>query len=190
MNTRKLFNIPSKAQKELLKQEEELIVSRCIALANSENLEQRENQKSHDSRCPNCNGKDIVNKISHVQGKGSIDGLHRFGFGSVKGTFLIDTGEVNHCKTCGNEWIKYKIKYATKDQILRVTFRYFDEILTNPKEKRYPWKQDALKIFDECTAEAIHRLCRKSSNNLTLRILRRYYRTVYENGNKKILEKL
>jgi len=190
MNLRKLLNIPSKAQKELLNQEEELIVSRCIALANTENLEQKENQKSHDSRCPHCNGKDIVNKIGHVQGKGSVSGSFKLGFGSVSGTILIDTVEVNHCNTCGNEWIKYKIKYATKDQILKVTFRYLGEIITNPKEKRYPWKQDAVKIFDNCTAEAIYRLCRKNLNNLNLRILRLHYKSIYNSKNKKFLENL
>lgn len=84
--------------------------------------ERRENDRREldaNSICPACHQKStIVNKIRNVQGEGHVSGSFNLGFGDVSGSSSINTGPVNHCNNCGNEWGKVDYKYIYRDDII------------------------------------------------------------------------
>lgn len=201
MNLRKLLYLPTTEQKAILAADIEHILVECDKIATHEWKELKENQKAHDGQCPKCKARedDIVNKIRQVQGNGNVGGSFYLGFGSVSGSMSIDTDEVNHCNKCGNEWKKFKTKYISKTDILRVALNYLADIIDNPAHnKRMTWKTETCQVFDGCRAEAIRILVDKHSHNLhlptngQLRLgnLRRHYKSVFDVDNKKELEKL
>ena len=194
MNIRKFLNIRNAKQIVALIDETERIKQRCEKIASQEYQEQKENQKSHDNRCPLCRAKkdQIVDKIEQVEGKGSVDGSFYLGFGSVSGSMNIDTNPVNHCNNCGHEWKKFKTKYVSKTDILRVTLKYLNDLIDNPEHnKRLTWKIDAIQVFDGCHVEAITMLVKEehrymhSNNKLRNAVLRKYYPSIFDGKNKK-----
>ena len=199
MNLPKIFNIRSAKQINTLVDETELIKQRCEEIASQEYKEQKENQKAHDKRCPLCRAEkdQIVDKIEQVEGKGSVDGSFYLGFGSVNGSMEIDTNPVNHCNVCGHEWKKFKTKYVSKTDILRVTLNYLSDLIRDPDHNRkLSWKIEAIQVFDGCHAEAITMLVNeekryvRSKNNLRNTVLKKYYHSIFDGDNKKELEKL
>jgi hypothetical protein len=195
---RKILNFKNKEQELLVLADVQNILDKCDVIASKEYAEQKEARESHDSVCPACRTRkeknNIVNKIRQVHGKGSVGG-NLFG---VSGYMEVDTDEVNHCNACGNEWKKFKIKYVSKSDIVRVALNYLGSILKDPEEKKYTWKIEAIKVFDDCYAETIVRLRDENSSyiysstesQLKLNILRYYYKSVFDEGkkNKKELE--
>lgn len=194
MNWRKLTYTFSPTQKSIINVEKMVILDACDKQARSETEEQMEFKTKVDTTCPHCKTKDnVVNKIAHVYGSGSVGG-HLFG---VKGNVLIDTNEVNHCNTCGNEWKKYKPKTVSQTRILTVYLRYLSAIIRDPEEKKNSWKWEAIQIFnDYCHAETIYELNKASNGycyypDLTLSVLRKYYKSVFDKAeNMKKLKKL
>lgn len=194
MNWRKLIYFPTKKQKEILIKEIDDVLIKCDEIAQQELKEQKENQKSIDGVCPKCRARseNIVNKITDVNGKGNVNGTLRFGFGSVDGSVNIETSEVNHCNKCGNEWKKFKTKFVSKTDILRVILNYLGDIYEDPvKNKNFKWKHEAIQIFDDCHAEAIkilvdkysHNLHQKTVDVLKLHRLRKDYFSVFDDKN-------
>jgi hypothetical protein len=190
MNLRKLFNLFSAAQKALLEEDKKNVLSKCNVIANKEWADQKENQESHDNVCPNCRtGKqDIVNKIRNTHGKGDVSGSFRLGFGDISGHMEIDTDDVNHCNKCGNEWKKFKTKFVSTSDIVRVALKYLGDMLDNPKEKEYSWKVETVRVFENCYAETIF-LLRKEHDaylfsnqreQLTNSNLRQRYKSVFD----------
>lgn len=199
MNLPKIFNIWSAKQINALVDETELIKQRCDEIASQEYKEQKENQRTHDERCPLCRAmKDqIVDKIEQVEGKGSVDGSFYLGFGNVSGSMKIDTNPVNHCNVCGHEWKKFKTKYVSKTDILRVTLNYLSDLIQNPEHnRRLSWKTEAVQVFDGCHAEAILMVVKeekryvRGKENLRKSVLRKFYPSIFDGENKKELEKL
>ena len=199
MNIRKLLNLRSATNITALIDETELIKQRCDEIASQEYKEQKENQRTHDERCPLCRAKkdQIVDKVRQVEGKGSVDGSFYLGFGNVSGSMEIDTNSVNHCNVCGHEWKKFKTKYVSKTDILRVTLKYLNDLIDNPAHnRRLSWKVEAVKVFDGCHAEAIRMLVDeekryvRGSGNLRKIVLRKYFPSIFDGENKKELEKL
>ena len=202
MNIRKLFNVQSKQQKELLAADKEKILKLCSNIASKERDDMREEQKRHDEICPNCrtkkDGNYIVNKIRETRGDGNVDGNFIWGFGNVDGHMSIKTYAVNHCNTCGNEWEKFNYKSISETDILRVCLNYLAELIKNPDNKKYSWKVEAIKVFDDSYAENIYAFRKKegyclwisTTETLTLSRLRKYYKSVYDTDNKKNLEKI
>jgi len=202
MNLRKIFNLPTRAQKALLEQDKKDILIKCEVIAQKEWQDQKKNQEYHDNICPNCRASkaDIVNKIRNIHGKGDVSGSFRFGFGSVNGHMEIDTYDVNHCNKCGNEWKKFKTKYVSSTDIVRVALNYLGDILKDPEgKKEHSWKHETIRVFEGSYAETICWLRRENDDyvfintqeQLTSFHLRRYYKSVFDNvGNKKELEKL
>jgi len=185
---RKLLNLPTKTQKAILINDVENIMIDCNKIANQEWKEQKENQQSHDGQCPKCRARkeDIVNKIRHVQGSGKVNG--NFYLGSVSGLISIDTDEVNYCNKCGNEWKKFKTKYISKTDIVKVALNYLTQIYENPEHnKKMSWKLETIQVFDGCCAEAIRILVIKYSPNLKNKLpisnLRRQYKSVFDKEN-------
>jgi hypothetical protein len=195
MNIRKFFGIPSILQERQIEQDEKLIMERCDVIARAEMEDQQMAKKSRDGQCPHCKAKgmEIVDKICHVQGKSN--GKFRLGFGTVG--VLVDTEAVNHCNACGNEWKKFKTKEISQTHIIRLSFKYLCEVLSNPKVKK-DWKMEAIAVFDGCTAESIFSLRIDHSDylkdeindKLTLSRLRKYYRSVYDASESVKLEKI
>lgn len=189
VNWRKLFYYISAEQKLVLLADIKTITEGCNDIANTEWKELKENQKTHDSRCPKCKKSDVIDKIRHVQGAGKINSDFKLGFGSVKGSVAIDTTEVNYCKKCGNEWKKFKTKYISTTDIIRVALNYLGSIHADPEKniKKY-WKHDVIKVFNNCHAEAIHMLIKKhngymhniTKRTLTSKTLRKYYNSVFD----------
>jgi len=193
MNLRKLLYFPTKEQQALLIVDVQEIMVRCDKIASSEYKDQKEARESHDSICPNCHtrkdGNNIVDKIRQVQGKGKVSGSFYLGFGSVVGNMEVDTGEVNHCNHCGNEWKKFKVKYISKTDIVRVALNYLGELYDNPeRNKKFSWKTEAVQVFDGCYAESIIALVSKNSHymhlitkkHLTVSRLRQNFKSVFD----------
>lgn len=190
MNLRKFSNIPTQRQLAIIEQDNNHILDECDKIAEDERKDLKRSQESHDYICPKCRAKreDIVNKIRKVSGGGRVSGDFFLGFGSVNGSLSIDTHAVNHCNKCGNEWEKFKSKSISRTDVLRVCLNYLADIIKKPEEKKYSWKVDAVKVFDGCSAETIRALILKESHwlrsdtniILTLRILRRHYKSVYD----------
>ena len=198
---RKLLILFNKKHLAKLSADIETIMSRCDAIASQEWKEQKENQKTHDGQCPKCRARkeDIVDKIRQVRGDGKVGGNFYLGFGSVSGSMSVDTDEVNHCNKCGNEWKKFKTKYVSKTDIIRVALNYLAEIIDNPAHNnRMSWKTEACQVFDGCSAESIRFLRDKHENYLRMKTLsvlkikklRKFYVSVFDDENKKELEKL
>jgi hypothetical protein len=199
MNIRKLFHFPTKQQTMSLTTDVENVLINCESVARKERKELQESQKYHDDICPNCRAKKsdsvdiIVNKIRQTQGDGDVSG-NLFG---VTGRMSVDTYAVNHCNKCGNEWEKFKTKTISRTDIMRVCLNYLAEILKDSSEKKHEWKMEAIQVFDGCYAETIYHLARKEKHylwyttlpQLTLKKLRRYYKSVFDK-NLQELEKL
>lgn len=189
MNLRKLLNIITKKDKNIINDDIEKILSYCDNIASVEWREQKENQIAHDGQCPNCRGKDVVDKITDVNGKGRLNGDFRLGFGSVNGSLNISTSEVNHCNNCGNQWKKFQTKVITKTDIVRVALNYLGDIVNDPeKNKNFDWKHDAIKVFENSYAETIKTLIIKHKdylrsttlNVLTTKKLRKIYKSIFD----------
>ncbi len=193
-NWRKILYLPTTEQKNVLLADVKYIVEGCSKIASTEWKELKENQESHDGRCPQCHTEYVINKIRQVVGTTKTTGKFIFGFGSVNTETKIDTLEVNHCHNCGHEWKKFKMKYISATDILRVTLNYLGDIHANPEEniKKY-WKHEAIQVFEKCHAEAIYLLLRKheiymrkrTKKVLTIRMLRKNYDSIFDNKNNK-----
>lgn len=194
MNLRKFFNYPDENQKSLLSADLDVIMSKCADIAYSENHEQRDLKKRHDSVCPRCRKNNIVDKIRDVQGKGNVSGSFSLGFGDVSGNMLIKSESVNHCNDCGHEWKKFNEKIVSRQQIVVVALNYLAEILKNSENKQYSWKMTAIKVFDNCYAETIFDLTVKYKNDIRMDTasqlnrnrLRLYYKSVFDTEQKEL----
>jgi hypothetical protein len=179
----------TKYQKFLIASEVETILQKCDVIANNEYEELKEQKELIDNTCPKCFSKkeNIVNKISNVTGKAELSGSF-----TIKATINIQTEPVNHCNKCGNEWEKFKIKYISKTDILRMALIYLGAIFLNPEEKKHSWKVETIKMFDTCHAETIYYLCNQNKKNLpehtikALRLskLRKQYKSIYAKRNE------
>jgi len=190
MNLRKFLYLPTDEQKLVLLADVKRIVEGCADIASTEWKELKENQKSHDGQCPRCKDKGkIVDKINHVQGISKVTGKFYFGFGTINTVTTVDTIEVNHCHNCGHEWKKFKTKYISATDIMRVALNYLGDIYGNPDHnmKKY-WKHEAIQVFDKCSAEAIHLLVKKhepymrntTKKVVTMKMLRKHYDSIFD----------
>lgn len=190
MNLRKFLYLPTTKQKNILLADVKRIVEGCENIASTEWKELKENQKTHDGQCPHCKDKaSIVNKISQVEGNTKTTGKFIFGFGSVDTETTIDTLEINHCNKCGHEWKKFKMKYVSATDIIRVALNYLGDIYGNPEvnERKY-WKHEAIQVFDNCHAEAIFTLIQKydvymrktTKKVLRIKTLRKHYNSIFD----------
>jgi hypothetical protein len=201
MNIRKLLYLPNHKHIHRIAEDVETIMGRCDVIASQEFKEQKENQRTHDGRCPRCRAMQdkIVDKIRNVEGQGKVGGDFYLGFGSISGRMEINSEAVNYCKTCKHEWKKFKIKYVHKTDIVRVALNYLAEIIDDPAHnKRMTWKTEACQVFDGCSAESIRFLRDRHEKYLrinTMRVLkigklRKYYPSIFDGENKKELEKI
>ncbi|MDA3779456.1 MAG: hypothetical protein PF487_04415 [Bacteroidales bacterium] len=189
MGLRKILNITTKKEKNIINDDIEKILFNCDSIGSVEMEEQKENQMTHDGQCPKCRGKDIVNKIADIQGKGRIGNDFKLGFGNVNGLLNINTVEVNHCSNCGNQWKKFKIKVVTKTDVVRVALNYLGDIYNDPeKNEDFDWKHDAIKVFENSYAETIKTLIIKHKNYLrsttinvlTTKKLRKFHKSIFD----------
>ena len=196
MGILKLFNLPSAKQTIILLAEEDVIMKACEVIASQEFKEQKENQKAHNNRCPKCRADQdkIVDKISSVEGKELVSGRLYLGFGKINSSIELETKSVNYCRTCGHEWLKYKIKYISKTDIIRVALKYLGDKIQDPEtQKRFSWKTEAIQVFDDCHAETIKMLIKEHmrylnsarKSNLQISNLRKYYPSIFDDEIKE-----
>lgn len=185
MYFRKLFNWPSRTQTKFLDLDETEIFEKCSIIAQNENSETQENQKTHDNFCLNCKAKSkIVDRIAKVHGVGNF----KLTLNGLKGVMSIDTEPVRHCTTCGHEWVKFQIRYVTKEQVLKVAFKYLADVMRKREDKRFSWKMEVVSMFNGCYAESIYRLVKEyedrlhenTRKTLTLENLRKHYKSIYD----------
>jgi len=195
MNIRKLLYIPTTKQTIALRDEVKMIMGRCETIANQESKEQKDYQRTHDSSCPRCRAKQdkIIDRIASVEGEVRVTGELIFGFGKFGGYGNVETKGVNHCNTCGHEWKKFKTKYISQTDIVRVALRYLGNIIDEPSlNENMVWKGEAVQVFNGCSAEAIQCLynnnkflLRKRTNTyISLRQLRRTYFSIFDKTKK------
>lgn len=165
----------------------DIITNRCAEIANRENKDQKNSENFHNTNCPNCKAKkkDIVNKISNVEGKTTIVNYDIFGFRKENTITAINTNEINHCNICGNEWKKFKSKSITKAHILKLALNYLSQIIQNPDEKEKEWKLETIGVFEGCYAETIYKLGMHNKiglhrSNFKLRDLRKQYKSIFK----------
>lgn len=185
---KKHFNIQNSIQSEIVKNEIDAILK--IAETESTANYRRESrwQSDHDSKCPLCGCTKIVNKISRVEGHGDVYGSFSLGFGSVSGSMDIDTNDVNHCSSCGNQWKKYKIKYKSNSDMLA----YFLNCVDTHIEGKYTYCEDVFNKLKEFKAETIYALIHSnhvyqsdiyySTRDLEIKTLRKHFKSVFDNN--------
>ena len=186
MKLRKLLNLLTPEQTELLLADIEVIAKRYMEVGYIERKEQTENQRSRDGKCPKCrtSGDNIVDRIAAVEGEGDVSG-NLFG---VSGRMSIETKAVNHCK-CGHEWEKFKTRTITDRSVLIVILNYLSDMIRNPEHnQRLSWKVEAIEVFKGCYAESIYELQKKHKRSLrsplTLTQLRSNYKSIFDKNEK------
>ena len=190
MNLRKFFNVPNKEHKQLIQDG----ITKLKYIAND--IVSEENSKGFDSAnlinstCPNCGSNVVVNKIARVQGSSNITGTFSLFGGSLYGSGKIDTNEVNHCNSCGNEWKKAKWYVTITSSIICGWLNYiyqYNETIDNWTNKR---TKEILQLLKDVPAESLYeclneydysnKLYISTIENLSLKILRKYFKSVYD----------
>jgi len=185
MNLRKTFNIPTKKQKTLINKEIELIEALAEKEAARLTERNREYARNSNNKCPNCGAtENIVNKIQHVKGEGRVSGSFIFGTGGVYGSSHVDTSEVRHCNTCGNQWKTQETDYTYKKDVIK-DWMYNIEIHI---EKEYSFGTETAEMLQDkgIHAESIYKLiglndCVYNSTKefLTLKTLKTVFKSIY-----------
>jgi len=180
------FNGQSTVMKETIADEINTILKRCDKIAMSEYREEKEAEIFHNTTCPSCRKNDnVVDKIRNVEGVANA--VKEF-WGTDVINVKILTQEVNHCNYCGHEWKKFKTRYVTGSQIVRVAFRYLatnfnPESIINHESMRY----QVLMVFNNMHAETIHKLYKEHikylksdvKSKINLSVLRKHYPSIH-----------
>ena len=186
MKLRKIFNIPNEEHKRLIDLHVEMLKNHADSQERDYSRKHWNRQEDHDGTCPHCGAKEIVNKITRVQGKGSVGGSFSLGFGSVYGSSSSDTNEVNHCNSCGNQWKKYSYKVKWSSDFYSEWFNAIDSVRKGDEWEHYKKHIKRLKKLGVC-AEAIHKMKKNAHDmyssaeeNVTLGYLRKVFPSVYD----------
>ena len=136
---------------------------------------QIEHQKAHNGKCPNCRAdKDIVDKIQRVHGE-TRGSFRVMGGGSVYG--WVDTDGVNHCNSCGHQWIKYKWRSIDTYKAIRTIN---SDLCGSMEYNHYEYIQKELQPF---YAENLRRLFDgwiEYSDVPTLEWLKKNFKSIYD----------
>lgn len=181
---RKYFNYPSKKQAKLLTGGCDKIKKLAKEYANKHNRDQYKYKEEIDDICPKCKNKEIVNKITRVEGDGYVSGSFRFGSGSIYGSSKIDTNEVNHCNKCGNQWKKYNVSYKWDEDIIVDWLNDLNYVY----EGEYNFGNKTLELLKDIPSESIwtegNRVASKcwssTRENISLSFLRTKFKSIYE----------
>lgn len=186
MNIRKLLYLPSSKQSLMIIDEIQIIRKRCNEVGATERKELKENQRSHDDKCPKCRAisDKIVDRIAAVEGISNFRG----NIFKIVGHLAVETKPVNHCNKCGHEWEKFKTKTITDMAIIKVILNYLSDIIRNPKRnEKYSWKYEAIEVFKNCSAEAIFKIQKKHKHSLhyplNIKQLRMNYKSIFNKNN-------
>lgn len=184
MGLRKYFNYPSKKEAILIAEG----CDKLIALASEKSLnhhrDESNRQKERNGICPNCGDKNIVNKISRIEGSGYVSGSFAYGYGSVYGSSKTDTNEVNHCNKCGNQWKKYETNYKWTDDIIADWLNDLNTVY----EGKYTFGYETVELLKNIPAESIWKEAKRvdykcyysTRKNLSLSFLRTKFKSVYK----------
>lgn len=178
------YNIQNATQSEIVKNEIDAILKIADIESTADYRRESKWKSDHDSKCPLCGNTKIVNKISRVEGHGEVNGSFSLGFGSVYGSMDIDTNDVNHCSSCGNQWKKYKINYKSNSKMLE----HFLYCIDTHIEGKYSFADDTYNNLKEFKAETIYALINsnhvytlwQSTRDLELKTLRKHFKSVFD----------
>lgn len=181
---RKYFNWPSRIEAKLIADGCDKILKLAEEYSFTFYKEEEKRKKDKDSICPKCDGKEIVDKISRVEGSGSVSGSFRWGGGSIYGSSSTDTNEVNHCNKCGNQWKKYDRKYKSKDQVIADWLNDLNTVF----EGKYTFGEKTVELLKDIPAECLYAEVNRVSDiiyfttgdNITLSYLRTKFKSVYD----------
>lgn len=184
MSIRKFFNIPSNRQRNIILNGCKIIQERAIEEAHSQNKKKYKEQEYRNTNCPRCFNKDIVDKISNVNGDGYVSGSFYLGTGSVYGQNHIETNSVNHCNKCGHQWKKYEFSYQFAEDVISDWLYNLNVAI----EKKYTFGDYVLNILNDIPAESIwsefkrvyDRCSYSTQHNLTLAKIRNQFKSVYD----------
>jgi hypothetical protein len=192
MNLRKIFNYPSQEQIRKIDEQYEELKKIAEKRASENNEAERGYENKRNSTCPHChyNGKEIVNKITRVEGSGSVSGSFFWGTGSVYGSSETDTNEVNHCNKCGNQWKKYNRNWEIdSDYFVKWLNKIYDYIIGKYEYKSWH-DENITEFFKDIYAETIFKIFEEEEyssklyydvkENITLSLLREKFKSVYD----------
>lgn len=155
MNIRKILNIPSSAQKSIVKSEHDRIDLVILTRHREMRDTIKELNHQHDFSCPKCQNSSedtIVDKISDVNG----------------GLYSTRTEPVNHCNECGNEWHKGN---ATSGGIHPLVKNW----------KKFILEDGMIPVgLEDFSAEAIKIAFHEWGTRVSLRVLRKKFHSVYD----------
>lgn len=119
----------------IIRNEIKTLNDKCRDIASEDNVLLLTYAEKSNSVCPKCSSKNVINKISRIQGSsnGSISGYSTLFYGELYGSSSgkIDTNEVNHCKDCDHEWQKSTNTYRYSKDILGSKIRNVKYYLEN-----------------------------------------------------------
>ena len=184
MGLRKYFNYPSKKEAILIAEGCDKLIAMAKEKSSKHYADESNRQKEINGTCPNCGDKNIVNKISRVEGSGHVSGSFVYGFGSVYGSSKTDTNEVNHCNKCGNQWKKYDTNYKWIDDIIADWLNDLSTVY----EGKYSFVDKTVELLKDIPAESIweegkrvaHKCYYSTRENLSLSFLRTKFKSVYK----------
>ena len=185
MNLRKLFNIPTKYHESLI-EKGKLEFLQYVKTVSDKNYEQeKQNEKFVNGKCK-CGCTVIVDKISEVKGSGSSYGDFIFGSGVITSSFSVKTNKINHCTSCGNQWVKYKQnfqRFSPSDIMIGI----FDDISSVGGE--FTYGLTTIEKLQNIPAETLwlifktvcdhSRMWESTKRKITLRYLRKHFKTIY-----------
>lgn len=176
MNLRKLFNFPSKSQKDLICKETVELLLIAQEKASEQNSKSYDTAKILNGKCPKCGGLNLVDKISNVGGSGYVSG-DLFG---VYGSSEIRTVAVNHCcnPNCGHEWKKAEKYYHDKNGVIRSWSWAIGRTINGRPES---WDVDNMSSISKYHAES---LCKIFNNcgwiQHDIKDLRKIFKSIYD----------
>lgn len=184
---KKHYNYPSERESKLIQEGYDLMIKMAQDKASSRNSDEYKTQKKKDGTCPLCGDTTIVNKISRVQGSGSVSGSFMYGSGSIDGSSSIDTNEVNHCNKCGNQWKKYERIDTWSEEVI---VRWLNDINT-VYEGEYNFADKIIDTLKDIPAESIYNVLDNYASkcysdtiaHLSLSYLRTKFKSVYDQVN-------
>ena len=178
MNIRKIFNIPTKEQKQIIDSEVVKIqkiadyFDKILIENRNKDLQEREDKFNLDqTTCSVCKSTKIVNKITNEL-KSSTQ-YPQFSFQRPTSRNYTISVDVNHCFDCGNEWKKEywwssnEKKWATPKTI----YTYYDTFKT--------WAEEGFKFgisdYEDFHAESMY----KVFTNVSLKTHRKLFKSIF-----------
>lgn len=179
-----IFSSTSEEEKAAIQNGRTKLIEMASDVSSKHYKDEWQKKKDRDGICPKCKNEEVVDKISRVQGSGSVHGSLFLGTGSIYGESEIDTNEVNHCNKCGNQWKKYKTEWMSTDDVIADWMNELAIVLKG--ENKYA--ERTVVLLKDVPAESIWEEGKRVADecwystreSLTLSFLRTKFKSVYK----------